>query len=141
MGGADPGRLWKLTRPKKGSKMETLKLVKGVRSHLSRRENWYKGGYSPKGVEGISDGCVCLLGAVHLVANPDGDFRRQGVDHAIELTFEEALGKCVPEQFQNDCGDFVMARAAGFNDDPATTHEDVLKVLDCAIARLEGPVS
>lgn len=117
--------------------MEKLELLKGVRKHLSNPENWYKGGYAPGGCVNIPKGCVCLLGAANYVADPDRNYSRDGTNYAAETILDRGLVGCVPAAFERD----GFVRVASFNDHPDTTHADILKVLDCAIAKAEGPVS
>jgi len=123
----------------------TLEILKGARELLSDPVRWHQGGYY---YERDTGPCYCILGAVNLVANgPDPHYPvgRRAMPIIVDTTEDkamEAMAECVPEQFVNNhWKGKKFASIAAFNDDVNTTHEDVLKALDCAIARLEAPIS
>jgi hypothetical protein len=70
----------------------------------------------------------CALGACHTGLTPAGAF-----DSMLAVAGELRRG-VYSKPAPSDCTDDVVVR---FNDDPATTYEDILALFDKAIARLE----
>jgi hypothetical protein len=95
-----------------------LEVLVRARERLSRPENWIKGGYAKDlgGNSVCSDSysavCWCIFGAI-------GEDTFEGNEEVIHHT----LKTLTPAYSVLD-----------FNDDPNTTYEDVIRVLDKAIA-------
>lgn len=94
--------------------------IRKVREYLTDPAKWNKDGDYFKGGD-RDTGCGCVFGVLDLVLgvgspedSPAGEFLDQ---HSYA---------------RNDC------RAIDFNDDPATTHADMLAFLDSAIAAAEA---
>lgn len=115
--------------------MDKLTLLKGVREYLTDPAKWRKDDYG----DYYGNGPCCILGAARAVAY------KAGADELEQdKAMHEYLAPYMPPTFifKENFGDFSgKAKVAAFNDADTTTHEDVLKVLDCAIARAEGPIS
>jgi hypothetical protein len=98
-----------------------LEVLVRARERLSRPENWIKGDYAKDlgGNSVCSDSysavCWCILGAI-------GDDTLEGNEEVIHHTLK-TLQALTPAYSVPD-----------FNDDPNTTYEDVIRVLDKAIA-------
>ncbi len=108
---------------------EELRIYREVRNWLSDPSHWTRGWFANNSdglmINGWDDGVeeTCLLGAFQKVT---------GTDSNDELF--EPLVKCI-----GDSGRFTASAIIQFNDSDAS-HEDVLRVLDCAINALEsGP--
>lgn len=81
-------------------------------------EKWGKGGWEPK-----NGRCLCSVGAVVVATNGNHDF--DGAWTPAVLQVDAALENHLPKPFN---------RVAEYNDDPATTHADVMALFDRAIA-------
>jgi hypothetical protein len=126
-------------------KKPNLETIKAVRKLLSDPARWYKGNWTNIDDYGdLSDlqerkddpNCqVCLLGAFYACSDIGDDVEGfYGFDSAAN----GLLSDCLPDSAKDSLGDKWTPT---FNDAASTTHEDVLKVLDCAIAKAEGPIS
>jgi hypothetical protein len=124
-------------------KKPNIETVKAVRTLLSDPRRWHKDDYTNVPWDQPSDliqqrdnpeACFCLLGAAYACGDigDDAEFL-----YATDSQFNELLNPCLShyEQAKDTYGGFWTP---AFNDSDATTHEDVLKVLDCTIKRLEG---
>lgn len=80
-------------------------------------EKWGKGEFEPR------PGCYCAVGAIWKVTDGEGT-------RYVAPVF--ALWKVLPGDWTN---------AAGYNDDPETTHADIMALFDRAIATAEGGAS
>lgn len=87
------------------------------------KERLFSKGWVQGGIGGIN-GPNCLVGAVKYSAN-NGIFRQS------YLAIERVLDDCFK-------GKGYLAPAAVFNDNPATTFDDVIDVIDRAIKKLEA---
>lgn len=102
--------------------MSVIEDLKAARQHVER--GWMQGKLTDY------NGNVCAMGAVSIAAG-----MRIGsmVSHTMEWDRHqaqyEALMKQIPEGFFD---------VAAFNDDPATTKQDVLNLFDKALAELGG---
>lgn len=93
--------------------MTTAEILRGARERLSSPRRWRKHDYGPDGA-----GRVCIVGACAVAAGEtDIHTIEQGPVGAL---LSECVGSGLP---------------ISFNDDPETTHADVLRVLDCAIQK------
>ncbi len=92
-----------------------LEVLTTVREALSDPERWYQGSYfNGKSTESAT--CACLEGATWIAAE---------ALYGSPATYDKPA-------------DWLISEAAGrpvidFNDDPSTTHADILAVLDRAI--------
>jgi len=86
-----------------------------ARALIDTPERWIKG-------ESRIGDCFCALGAIGVVSGP-------GAEPGLWNGCHEALAHAVPN------GDLYVAR---FNDDPDTTHADILALFDRAIAAQDG---
>lgn len=84
------------------------KIYREARELIAKRSNWGKGAYE-------CDGKFCLMGAI--------------ITKSDAMTLREPLHHCIQKHFPSR-----PSHIEDFNDHPRTTHKDVLKVLDCAIA-------
>lgn len=103
----------------------TLQILKDARELLSDEKRWIKAVYE---VDRDGVRCFCLMGAL---GKSSGDPERDNY-YAWLSSAEEAVRDCIAVERGG------LRSIARFNDDPATTHRDVLSVLDCAIAAQEG---
>lgn len=107
--------------------------LKGARSLLSDPGSWTKTANaretSGRLCHPLSEHavCWCLLGAVCRVADDKGPFALP------DRLLVSELKKSAIEQFS---GRFHTT-LEGFNDHPKTTHDDILKLIDATVARLE----
>lgn len=137
-------------QPRKGPNMTSklLEVFKGARAYLSDPAKWMKGGYA-MGVRDDGtyfkssttkwakapnyDGPCCLLGAMFHSGLGDLDLP---YDH--ESYVQGLMNPCLPESLRVEVvNQYTYPSIPAFNDNPNTTHADVLRVLDCTIARLE----
>lgn len=86
--------------------------LKAAKALIDTPEKWVKGTYE-------KDGCRCLLGAL--------------IDSTHDFGSYGAAQRAVKAEI-----DDVQLEIAGFNDLPSTTHSDVMRVLDGAIAAAEA---
>lgn len=86
--------------------------LKAAKALIDTPEKWVKGTYE-------KDGCRCLLGAL--------------IDSTHDFGSYGAAQRAVAGQFSDP-----KLHIADFNDLPATTHADVLSVLDRAIKAAEA---
>jgi len=108
---------------------EVLATLRGARALIAHPDNWIKGAEArdseSNDVEAESESatCFCTVGALHraMVVAGKGD--------NVEL-YMEAQGQLIRHRLES--GGLVF-----FNDDPTTTHADVLDMFDRAIAELE----
>lgn len=102
--------------------MNDLQIIEGTRTYLTLPEHWRQGWY------GEPEGPCCLLGAMTLVVSNGETTWFEDIEYYARVLV--AAGHLeVPRGFSR-------VGYADFNDDPQTTHEDVLALLDDAIARL-----
>ena len=101
--------------------------LKAARAVIEKPETWTKGFYAHTATgedvesEHPDATCWCVIGAVEKVTSEGHWMRAQNVIHY--------LGHYVPRR----------GYVAKFNDDPNTTHEDILAVFDKAIAAATDP--
>ena len=114
--------------------MSVLETLIKVRELLSNKDHWTKGYYS-KDSHGIRirphepSACTfCMFGAIYKVC-PDRPFSAVGFKDPFVIEVHDRIEKVIGELYPN----FREASVARFNDDPETTHADVLRVLDRAI--------
>lgn len=106
--------------------LNKLELVTRVKTLLSNPAKWTKGSFARdsigNGVDFRSESatCFCIRGAARHEAAAMGFDALTG-DYTIMRIMEENM--CINGE----------AGVASFNDNPSTTHEDVMKALDCAI--------
>lgn len=126
--------------------MLTVDIVKKARELISDRAHWGKGYYAAAEKQDDDDmmrferdwnsleaTCLCSLGAVRKAAN------LEGVDgYRAEDEFTRAIIGCVPQKYMAEFAEQPYVRVSEFNDDPETTHEQVLGAFDCLIAKMEG---
>ena len=111
-----------MSEPKK---LKTITYLRKMRTLLSDPEHWTKGVYARnkdgKHVYAVSEEAqsFCMVGAMRVVT--------QEVDDAI-VQVRRTLNPFIPPSPSGD-NDIVF-----FNDNPATTHDDVMKVINTAIA-------
>jgi hypothetical protein len=102
--------------------MTILQILIDARALISDEARWTKGTASKFTVEGRDEpDCWCWLGAVWHVQNNKID-RSVDVERVMTLVAR-----------QRGYGNLVM-----LNDDPATTHADVLAAFDAAIERAKS---
>ena len=108
--------------------MKTKDILNKAKELISNPNHWAKGSYAfnKQGKEvsyESNDACqFCALGAINKVSS----------SNPLSLARYRAavsLRKCLPKDFN-----YVDV----FNDSPTTSHEDVLKLFDMAINRLEN---
>lgn len=104
----------------------------GARELLSDETKWGRDQY-------FNGNCYCLIGACGVGAGLSNmEIRSTNAIGDIEKRVRPALERCLPKGP-------VRPRPAGpviaFNDDPGTTHADILAVLDCAIKCCVEPAS
>lgn len=104
---------------------ELNKIYRKTRDLIAKKGNWIKGDYY------YEDGKYCLLGALRKVSvgNP-WDY---GSDEELERVLLQCVREIHPKRFSDKKLGWPVD-TTGFNDHERTTHKDVLKVLDCAIA-------
>lgn len=119
--------------------MTALELTKKVRTLLTNRKNWMKNSFA-KNAQGTSVSenahdavCFCLSGAF---SNAAGSNHQKWADGYAE--FRTVAARCRPDFAYIDPFSPSTFNTIGFNDDPATSHKDVLSLLDCTIAKLEA---
>lgn len=99
--------------------MTTLEILRKAREHISDPGMWFKGAYTAQGWNGIFNGSPCCAeGAIFWAA---GRYEIEPT-HDVIRAVSDACGREVPS----------------FNDDPNTTHADVLAAFDRAIAAEEA---
>lgn len=123
----------------------SVDVIRRVREFLTPPERWQKNRYHSFDdyadydrnsldvalSNGVHFSC-CILGAAFAVTTEDD---RAG--DAFEESINAALRPCILERMPSAADStFPVVR---FNDHSATTHSDVLEVLDCAIKRAETP--
>jgi hypothetical protein len=87
-----------------------------ARALIDTPEKWVKGKYEV-------NGCYCAMGAVSMAVTGSADYDSNWyVNYADKVV--AALDNRLPARFPD---------VAAFNDDPATTHNDVLQLFDRAI--------
>lgn len=100
--------------------MNEVDIIKGAREILSDPWHWRKGGYTD------GAGRYCLLGAMGMVAYEDAHAFSMG--RSLVMRAADMVAKHATLEFNNTI--------ANFNDDPLTTHQDVLNLLDKTLADL-----
>ena len=111
--------------------MDTKELLIEARAMIQDPIHWYKGGYAAALVKGQQVpanhkedyACFCAYGALDTTAEKSGDLG-EAEDRAMHL-----LDESVPNDFKLRHGGGVIT----YNDDPDTTHADILAVFDRAI--------
>lgn len=101
--------------------MNEVEIIKGAREILSDPNRWHKGA-----LENVDRSAMCILGAADKACEGHWDAR-----YIAEDLLEEHLPGGV-EAFKGR----KLVPIAAFNDDPLTTHEDVLTLLDKTLAAL-----
>lgn len=102
--------------------MNEVDIIKGAREILSDPRHWCKGGYTD-GKE-----CYCILGAMSMAAH--------GNPYAFGVEYQTTLARAAEMVAQHTPFDPSAYTAATFNDDPITTHQDILNILDKTLADL-----
>lgn len=128
--------------------MDQLERLKRTREILTPEDAWTKRAYVTSRpvldfreanvpsvpIDSPAAKCFCVHGAFAKAAGL--------TDLASYQHFEldRLLVGCVPQRFTTGgvLGMDNYAYSSVFNDDPVTTHADVLNALDCAIAKLEA---
>jgi hypothetical protein len=105
--------------------MNTLETLKATREFLTDPAKWHKGRISDE-----RETCFCVMGAVWRT-NPE---RMYDTTPATMETFRIITNIVQNRGFKFGRIDPHKAYVAQWNDDPETTHEEVLSVLDEAIA-------
>lgn len=119
----------------------TAQTLRDMRKLLSDPARWTKDHYvahprvsvsytEAPAVRDNPDYAFCILGAAYAVSRCDGDPELAGIGD-FEIVITKMVMTCVPEYL------LVGADVPSFNDSRLTEHQDVLNVLDCAIARQE----
>lgn len=98
--------------------MKTIEKLRLVRTFLSDEKNWIKGAFR-------KDGACCLSGALR-----DKTPQDQPYDDVLTVVYE-AYAQLSEEMTHEP--PYVHGLLICFNDDPKTTHADVLGLLDRAI--------
>jgi hypothetical protein len=96
--------------------MSVKEALIAAKAMIETPETWIKNEFE-------AEGCYCALGAVSMVLTGDADYDKNwyiGSTDKVAL----ALAAQLPDRF---------AYVSDFNDDPATTHNDVLQLFDRAI--------
>lgn len=107
------------------SNLETLKILRRVRELLDSPQSWVKG------VGRDLAGRMCMLGAVDAAVEERFGFSRwDGLAPPRDARVYELLAHVKSVLYKHIPSPFGVMM---FNDDPRTTHADVLKVLDAAI--------
>jgi hypothetical protein len=104
--------------------MTPLETLKRARAHLSDPKNWNQDGEYFKGGDNAT-GCCCAMGAI--ILDDVGPVLNWSAPHVRAA--QAALICALPS------GWFSVPK---YNDDPNTTHPDILALYDRAIASLEG---
>lgn len=99
------------------SEMTTVERLERAKATISNPADWG---------QGINRSCACALDALRVIENEtDGD---------IEVRIAaKALCNALPEDFEEDESDWNHP-VAQFNDEPSTTHTDIMALFDRAIA-------
>jgi hypothetical protein len=104
--------------------MKPIEVLKGARALISSPESWVKKAFRVRS-EGVCS--YCALGAIEEVSGCSPERAR-----SIE---SRALYNATVDELSGSRGeDYVVT----FNDAPATTHADVLKMFDDRISALEA---
>lgn len=104
--------------------MSVIEDLKAAR-HYIEQNGWTQGA-----LRNIEDGSICAMGAVCLAAGMQiGSPTSVLVEWDRHQEMYDELKKHVPEGFFD---------VAAYNDDPATTKQDVLNLFDKALAELGG---
>lgn len=120
--------------------MTPIEVLKGARALIKDPAHWYKGGwipsdpYEPDLDEIEAAECMCVHSAMALTAEvyPGDVCRAESPTWRADREIVKTLrGLCL-----NDHP--FKGNVPAFNDDPRTTHSDMLQVLDVTIARLEA---
>lgn len=108
-----------------------FRVLLDARIHLTDPANWYQGSYRKdagmRDVPASEGGCLCGLGAVNLAVARIRDYIYPSCGSPYEYAAEKLLGEQLP-------AGRIRRFYAAYNDDPTTTHADVLAVFDRAIA-------
>lgn len=99
--------------------MNETEIIQGARELLSDPTRWHKGWFSD------GEGAFCVRGALGHVA---------GTYPTTPLETWHRLRDHLPEGFRQFSGGPDML--AAFNDDPDTTHADIINLLDKTLADL-----
>mgnify|MGYP001797557280 CR=1 FL=1 len=93
-----------------------------AREHISDPSMWYQGNWSQTGIDGARKGYpCCVYGAIEwALPNDIGNPHLNSKAEKLALFVEKVAG-------------IEADGLGGFNDDPNTTHQDVLDVFDKAI--------
>lgn len=123
-----------------------LEVLEGARFLLSHPDNWVQGVYFgdtlKQGVRGVEQAsCMCMLGALDTAASAALGVPFSHPSNVKDVEFESVLSSARRTTYAalRDLG----MRGVGipdFNDQPCTTHEDVLQVLDAARQRKRADV-
>lgn len=120
------------------SLVDDLEIIKEARSIIENEKNWTKNlmartkdgnlvqSYSEEAV------CWCMAGALHRAFNK---FQLYGEYKGT--TIVEEFNNIIKNQNTNSNGTPIHLNVSAFNDDPDTTHEDVLRVFDRVIEKYE----
>lgn len=112
--------------------MTTLEILKAARELISAPERWTKGHFAKNGAgiatycRSSSAVCWCASGATAWVVQDEDASSGVADDIDADVELAKTLGGSNP-------GD-----VASFNDQPTTTHAEVLALFDRTIARLEA---
>ena len=99
--------------------MKTSEKLKLVRDFLEKPENWIKGSYTK--------GNACWLVGAMMERIPQTETYGEEADIVSNVIKQLAAQRPEAKQYNH------RGMVTGFNDDPLTTHADVLEVLDIAI--------
>ena len=105
--------------------MDVLEVLQGVRAMLRPPQAWCKGQFVRQSPGAPRGQAYCLVGAL-------GELAARSVVRDLVMfgRAEDMLMHCATELYDESYFSLVE-----FNDEHDTTHEDVLRVLDCAIER------
>lgn len=121
----------------------TVTVLKNTRTVLADPKNWTKGEFARdakgNGTTSMNKGavCFCLMGAVSRAAYGEQFVTKEG-EHRLFQSAAQVVRNELMETLRNDDAfyEFAGRDIPGFNDNPATKHEDVLALIDHTIIRL-----
>lgn len=107
----------------------TADILRAAKAHISEPENWFQGEYFKGSLIDPDTSCACALGAVRVANWSAHAIHSVFVDIHDDTPAAHTLHSVLPDGFftVND-----------FNDDPNTTHADIMALFDRAIAAAEA---
>jgi len=113
--------------------MTPLRFLTQMRRHLTPPDMWMKGNYSHRGIQGAEAGDpCCLYGCMYYVRNQNRFEGPEGMTGSeLFVAVDMIINMHIAPPGERSPG------IPDFNDDPNTTHADVMAMLDECIAAEE----